>query len=161
MIFKQCVLREEKIKLSIILTCVSIPLLFLILFALLNNENAEMLITFLLICCFPIYITMLLIGVINLEWFCVYEDRIEVKCLFGTKNTVYYNKVLFVEEIKICLTSRGMEKTFYIFNDGRRNNNIINVNSCYNNKRWNLRIYKTPKLESYIINTLNLQVKSV
>lgn len=52
-----------------------------------------------------------------------------------------------------------MEKTFYIFNDGRKNNNnILDVNSCYNSKKYNLRIYKTAELENYILNIRNLPI---
>ena len=54
----------------------------------------------------------------------------------------------------------GMEKEFYILNDGRKNNkNFANINSCYNKKKFNLRIYKTPELEKFIhIKNLTIQV---
>ena len=57
--------------------------------------------------------------------------------IYGKKNSVYFNNVSSVEKVKINLTTRGMEKEFYIFNDGRKNNaNIFNINSCYNNKKF-------------------------
>ena len=78
---------------------------------------------------------------------------------FWEKNSVYFDNVIFVEELQINLSSRGMEKTFYIFNDGRKNNNnILDVNSCYNSKKYNLRIYKTAELENYILNIRNLPI---
>ena len=88
----------------------------------------------------------------NLEWYCIFNDRIEVRCPFGKKNVVYYNNILFVEEVGISLTTRGEDKPFYVFNDGRKNNgNIFNVNSCYNKRKYNVRIYKTSMLENYIM----------
>ena len=64
-----------------------------------------------------------------------------------------------VEDIEINLTTRGMKRRFLIFNDGRKNNsNFFDLNSCYNNKKFNLRIYKTNELENYIINTLKYKV---
>jgi hypothetical protein len=44
-----------------------------------------------------------------------------------------------------------------MFNDGRKNNgNAFDLNSCYNKKRYNLRIYKTREFESFIKNTLKI-----
>lgn len=115
-----------------------------------------MFITIFLIALFPILIIILLIGFKNLEWYIVYNNKIEVRNIYGIKNIVFYDSVLFIEELEINLTTRGMNKKFYIFNDGRKNNNsIFNINSCYNNKKFNLRIYKTKELENYINNNLH------
>ena len=159
MIFKQGVLKEEKQKFSILLICSCLPMFVIILIALLNKTDLKILTFFISIFCIPLFLVILLIDFYNLEWYHIYEDRIEVRCIFGIKNIVCYNDVVSVDEVKINLTSRGMEKTFYIFNDGRRNNNnVLNVNSCYNKKRFNLRIYKTYELEKYIVDHLNLKV---
>ncbi len=95
-----------------------------------------------------------------MEWFCIYQDRIEVRNIYGIRNVVYYKDVLFVEELDIPLGSYGWKKRFYIFNDGRNNNDSdIDYNSCYNSKKYNLRIYKTPQLEDYITNVLGLNIE--
>ena len=166
MVFKQNVLKEEKLKLAIFL----IPIFFLsligILYCLGDSDTAdiEALITFLLVFYLPMFLLMLLmllLGLINLEWFHIYEDSIEVRYIFGKKNIVYFDKVVFVQELKISLTSRGLsKKDFYIFNDGRKNNShFLDLNSCYNKKKFNLRIYKTDELENYVNNALKLKIK--
>ena len=160
MVFKQNVLKEEKLKIAIAV----IPIFFLsligILYCLGNTDNIEVLITFLLVFYLPMFLLMLLLGLINLEWFHIYEDRIEVRYIFGKKNIVYFDKVVFVQELKIGLTARGSDKDFYIFNDGRKNNsNFLDLNSCYNKKKFNLRIYKTDELENYVNNVLKLKIK--
>ncbi len=159
MIFKQGILKEEAIKLGVVMASVTIPLVVIIVFNLVIQSDAKSLVTFLLICFLPIYLAIALLEINNLEWYYIYDNRIEARCIFGIKNTVYYNKLISVEKVKINLTARGIEKTFYIFNDGRKNNNnIFNVNSCYNSQRYNLRIYKTAGLENYIRNSLKLTV---
>ena len=156
MIFKQKVLKEEKIKLGIIISCVVIPYVAIAIINFINQYNFRMFITIFLIALFPILIIILLIGFKNLEWYIVYNNKIEVRNIYGIKNIVFYDSVLFIEELEINLTTRGMNKKFYIFNDGRKNNNsIFNINSCYNNKKFNLRIYKTKELENYINNNLH------
>lgn len=156
MIFKQKVLKEEKIKLGIIISCVVIPYVAIAIINFINQYNFRMFITIFLIALFPILIKILLIGFKNLEWYIVYNNKIEVRNIYGIKNIVFYDSVLFIEELEINLTTRGMNKKFYIFNDGRKNNNsIFNINSCYNNKKFNLRIYKTKELENYINNNLH------
>lgn len=156
MIFKQKVLKEEKIKLGIIISCVVIPYVAITIINFINQYNFRMFITIFLIALFPILIIILLIGFKNLEWYIVYNNKIEVRNIYGIKNIVFYDSVLFIEELEINLTTRGMNKKFYIFNDGRKNNNsIFNINSCYNNKKFNLRIYKTKELENYINNNLH------
>lgn len=159
MIFKQGILKEEKIKfLSSIIAVLIIPLAILIII-LINKDNLKLFIIFSLIFIFSILIILILLGLKNLEWFHIYEDKIEARCLFGIKNIVYFKDVLFVQELKINLTSRGTPKYFLVFNDGRKNNDsFFDLNSCYNKKKCNFRIYKTPEIENYIINVLKLKV---
>lgn len=159
MIFKQNVLKEEIIKFLIVVIGVLTIFISIIVIGLITEENPELLLFSLSIIFIPILILMILIGFKNLEWYCIYDDHIEVRNIYGKKNSVFFNNVSSVEEIEINLTTRGMKKVFYIFNDGRKNNsNIFDVNSCYNNKKFNLKIYKTNKLENYIINTLKFKV---
>ena len=160
MIFKQNVLKEEILKILIVVIGGGlIPYIALIIISLIREENPEFVLLFFSIIFIPILILMILMGFIYLEWYCIYDDHIEVRNIYGKKNSVFFNNVSSVEEIEINLTTRGMKKMFYIFNDGRKNNsNIFNINSCYNNKKFNLKIYKTNKLENYIINTLKFKV---
>lgn len=160
MIFKQNVLKEEKIKFLISVISVFVSYIAIFVIGLITKENLKLLLFCTSLIFVPILILMVLIGFKNLEWYCIYEDHIEVRNIYGMKNSVYYNNVSKIEEVKIKLITRGMEKTFYIFNDGRKNNdNMIDINSCYNKKKFNLRIYKTDKLENYIINILKFDVK--
>lgn len=159
MIFKQKVLKEEKIKLGIIISCVMIPYITISIINFINQYNFKMFLTIILIALLPILIIILLLGLKNLEWYYVYNNKIEVRNIYGIKNIVFYDNVLFIEELGINLTTRGMNKKFYIFNDGRKNNNsFFNINSCYNNKKLNLRIYKTKELENYINNNLHILI---
>lgn len=161
MIFKQKVLKEEKIKFGIIIACVAIPYVFILIISLINNYEVKFLILLFLAILLPIFLLLVLIGLKYLEWYYIYDDHIEVRNIYGVKNLVYFNNVSFIEEVVINLTTRGMKKTFYIFNDGRKNNNnILEINSCYNNKRFNLRIYKTDMLENYIKNTLKIKLNN-
>ncbi|OLA07537.1 MAG: hypothetical protein BHW12_06210 [Coprobacillus sp. 28_7] len=138
MIFKQNVLKEEIIKFLIGVIGVLAIYIAIIVIGLTTEENPKLLLFGLSIIFFPILILMILIGFKYLEWYCIYDDHIEVRNIYGKKNSVFF---------------------IYIFNDGRKNNsNIFNINSCYNNKKFNLKIYKTNKLENYIINTLKFKV---
>lgn len=158
MIFKQGVLKEEKIKFGLFLASICISIAILVVICLINKENIDMLMIVLSIAFCPLMLALFLL-IKNLEWYLVYGDRIEVRCAFGKKNTVYYNDVAFIEEVTINLTSRGMKKTFYIFNDCRKNNNnFLDINSCYNCRKYNLRIYKTDRLANFISDNLNLKV---
>ncbi len=160
MIFKQSILKEEIIKFLILLIISLIVPITLIIIVLLNHDDWKILITFLLIFYIPIFLLMNILGIRNLEWFNIYEDRIESRCLFGIKNIVYYDNVIFIEEVKISLTSRGMSKLFYIFNDGRKNNNnYLENNSCYNKKKFNFRIYVNAKLKEFIETKLKEKLK--
>lgn len=159
MIFKQNVLKEEIIKFLIVVIGVITIYISIIVIGFITEENPELLLFSSSIIFIPILISMILIGFKYLEWYCIYDDHNEVRNIYGKKNSVFFNNVSSVEEIEINLITRGMKKVFYIFNDGRKNNgNIFNINSCYNNKKFNLKIYKTNKLENYIINTLKFKV---
>ena len=160
MIFKQSIIKEEKIKFIILISSVLFPYLGIIVFNFVYLNDKKSLMMFMLMILLPIFLLMVLLALKNLEWFEVYEDKLVAKCIFGIKNKVFWNDVLFVQEVTINLTNRGCEKKFYIFNDGRKNNNsFLDLNSCYNKKRFNLRIYKTTALENYIINILKLNIK--
>ena len=159
MIFKQNVLKEEKIKFGIVMSAVTVPYIALIIVLGFLYRSEWMFLVVLTLIFLPIWLLMLLIGFKNIERFCIYDDHIDVRTIYGIKNSVYYDNVSFVEEVGISLTARGTKKTFYIFNDGRKNNrNAFDLNSCYNKKRYNLRIYKTKELESFIKNTLKIVV---
>jgi hypothetical protein len=69
--------------------------------------------------------------------------------------------VSFVKEISITLY-KGTKKAFYLFNDGRKDNdNMFDFNSHYNNKKFNVRIYKTEKLENFITSTLSITLSKM
>ena len=160
MVFKQGVLRFRKIMYWLFVPMISSPLLVFILFELLISHNIErvndglMLLTLF----FPLYLFIFLLGLSCMEWFRIYEDRIEAVCVYGKKNTVYFKDVLYVEELKINET-RYAFYLYYIFYDGRKNNKSrLDINSCFNKKKFNFRIYKTDKLEDYITNVLKLEI---
>lgn len=158
MIFKQGVLKEEKIKFGLFLVSICIPIAILVVICLINKESFDILMIVLSIVVCPLLLALFL-SIRNLEWYLVYVDKIEVRCAFGKKNTVYYSDVAFIEEVTINLSSRGMKRTFYIFNDHRKNNNnCFDINSCYNCRKYNLRIYKTDRLENFISDNLNMEV---
>ena len=155
MIFKQAILKEEKIKFGIGVGSVAFVELLIFVLELTHGDFMFRLSVIFL----PCLVLMICIGLNYLEWYCIFDDRIEAKCIYGVKNAVYYNEVKSIKETSINLTARGFEKTFYIFDDGRKNNNnFFDVNSCYNRKKYNLRIYKTKKLESFVLNSLKLNV---
>ena len=146
--------REEILKLTLALISILIPSLFVGIWIIVN-DNYQLFLVYICIFHFPISLLALLLYLNQLEWYFIYSDRIEVKGLFSVKNTVYFEKVLFVERVEIPLTSRGMYRPFFIFNDGRKNNgNILDSNSCYNRKKYNLRTYITPELEVFITEIL-------
>ena len=148
MIFKQNVLKEEIIYFLILVICVLTPYISIIVIGLIREENPKFMLFILSIMFIPLLILTILIGFKYLEWYCIYDDHIEVRNIYGKINSVFYNNV-----------SSGMKKMFYIFNDGRKNNgNIFDFNFCYNNKKFNLKIYKTEKLENYIKNILKFKV---
>ena len=160
MIFKQKVLKEEKIKLSIIFSCLFILVLLVVIFAVICDGSFELIFTFVSIILLPLFIILFLVQLNYFEWFYIFNDIIEVRCPYGIKNIVYFNNILSIEEVSINLKTRGMEKQFYIINDGRKNNdNFFNINSCYNRKKFNLRIYKTEQLKEFINKSLQIKAQ--
>ena len=88
-IFKQGVSKEEKIKFFSIISCVAIPYIAIIIINAMYQYDMKALIVFLLMCFFPLFVLTILMGMNYLEWYCIYDDRIEVRCPFGKKNVVY------------------------------------------------------------------------
>ena len=112
MIFKQNVLREEIIKFLIVVIGVFTIYIAVIVIGLITEENPKILLFGLSIIFIPILIFITLIGFKYLEWYCIYDDHIEVRNVYGKKNSVFFNKVFSVEEVEINLTNRGMKKSF-------------------------------------------------
>ena len=109
----------------------------------------------------PIFVIGLIIIVVSPkdnERFIVYEDKIEVRCPYGIKNTVYFDKVSFVEETQLVVGKT--HKTFYIFVDDRPSKRK-RFNECFNNKKYCVRIEKTEQLSNFVINVLKLEVRYV
>ena len=158
MIFKQKILKEQKIGFFV---CVFAFTAILVAFLVFTQNVYPLDFPTLLLIIFVYVIAVLpnlLIQLRDMEWYCIYKDRIEARNVFGLRNTVYYKEVSFVEEVDISV-SIGKQKTYYIFNDGRKNTrNLLGIYPFYNNKKINLRIYKTKKLESYIKKNLRFKI---
>lgn len=151
LMFKQSVMKEEKIKFFVSNFMLFIPFFIILILCFIKNEIMHPVLCILTILSLLVFILSLLITLYYLEWYEVYDNKIYVKTIYGVKNKVYYDDILSIEKVEICLITRGMERSFFIFNDGRKNNaNFLNINSCYNKKKFNLRIYKTEKLEKHI-----------
>lgn len=157
MLFKQKVCKEEKIKFWIIIACIVIPYAILAIVGFINHDDFNDFILLFAVL-LPIFLLILLIELQNLEWYCIYDDHIDVRNIYHIKNSVYYDKVSSIKEKEFNLTTRGMQKTFYVFDDGRKDNKVFGIDSCYNNRKFNLIVYKTKKLEDYIANTLKIKV---
>ena len=112
MIFKQNVLKEEIIKFLIVVIGDLAIYIAIIIIGLITEENPKLLLFSLSIIFIPILILMILIGFKYLEWYCIYDDHIEVRNIYGKKNSVFFNNVSSVEEVEINLTSRGTKKVF-------------------------------------------------
>ena len=159
MLFRQRILKAEIVKFIVTNVCMLMLWIPLVLIGLIRDRDAKavLMMTALLT---PLFLFLILMGLNCLEWYDVYEDRIEAKCIWGRKNIVYYREVQFVELAMIGI-ARGIQKPFYIFNDGRKNNNsILDINSCYNKKRFNLRVYATQEMQNHIIHTLRMEIGS-
>ncbi len=113
----------------------------------------------LLIFVLPIALIMALCCAASCEWFCVYEDRIEVMWLLGKRNTVYFKDVEYVEKTSVSLGGKLWRVDYYIFNDGRKNNDMLDQNSWLNKKKFNVRIYRTPELEA-LIGELGIEIRA-
>ena len=158
MIFKQKILKEQKIGFFV---CVFAFTAILVAFLFFTQNVYPIDFPTLLLIIFVYVIAVLpnlLIQLRDMEWYCIYKDRIEARNVFGLRNTVYFKQVSFVEETDIMI-SMGGPKTFYIFNDGRKNTrNLFGIYPFYNNKKINLRIYKTKEIEKFIKNTLRIKI---
>lgn len=160
MLFRQRIMKQK------IILCIVTNLITFILFGVVlligvmqGEANITAAVLVATLCFIPLFLALLL-SLNELEWYDVYEDRIEAKCIFGGKNIVYYHEVQFVELVMIMI-ARGIQEPFYIFNDGRKNNsNILDINSPSNKKKFNLRIHYSPKMENHILNTLGMQITS-
>lgn len=159
MLFRQRILKAEIVKFIVTNVCMLMLWIPLVLIGLIRDRDAKavLMMTALLT---PLFLFLILMGLNCLEWYDVYEDRIEAKCIFGRKNVVYYHEVQFVELAMIGI-ARGIQKPFYIFNDGRKNNSsILDINSPSNKKKFNLRIHYSPEMENHILNTLGMPIIS-
>jgi len=156
LIYKQNISKEELWKFSLPLVAILIGYLSLMLMGIVRDGEKETVIVFAGVLLIPILLLNVIVGLYYLEWFCVYADRIEAKSIYGIKNIVYFRNIQFVEELEINLTTRGMPRLFYIFHDGRENYRAQSVfarNSCYNKKKYNLRIRKTEAIERLVQGT--------
>lgn len=160
MVFKQKILKMEIIKFFSVIISVFIVNIIILIIGLMQKASPQLILFFMLVFFLPFFVLIVAIGLNNLEWFYVYNNRIEVRCVYGKKNIVYFKNIIFVREIKINLTARGTKKTFYIFNDGRKNKSLFNILSCHNSKKFNLIIYKTKNLEEYLINSLKFKIEN-
>ncbi len=148
---KQGPAKEEWFKFFLLTACILLPLIVSYIICLVRQEDMVVLLTFATIVYLPFVIITVLISLIYLEYFYIYDDRIEARCIYGLKNIAYFDKLLSIDVTKINLTARGAEKEFYIFRDGRADSrNILNINSCYNRRKYTLRVHKTEALEAFI-----------
>lgn len=94
------------------------------------------------------------------EWFYIYEDRIEARCIWGCKNKVMIHDVAAVEEVMLHINSYA-QCPYYVFYDGRKmhKDGFEGRSTFLNYKKYMLRIHKTPEVEDYILNTLHLEIQ--
>ena len=159
MVFKQGVAKFEKeILMSVIIT---FGVVYVLMFGLLlvpDLDRMGILFVFLfysLLCAFVILSTLP-----RLEWFYVYNDRIEAVGVYGKKNIVYFKDVLCVKEESLAVVNYHRED-FFVFDDGRKNykdNLIHHLDSHLNKKKYNFVVPKTEQLEDYITNVLKLEI---
>ncbi len=104
MIFKQNVLKEEKIKFLSVVIGVLVSYIAILVIGLIKNENPKLLV-FLSIIFLPILILMILIWFKYLEWYCIYDDHIEVRNIYGKKklsiNLSNDKFLIYVDDIKL------------------------------------------------------------
>ena len=82
MIFKQNVLKEEIIYFLILVICVLTPYISIIVIGIIREENLEFMLIILSIMFIPLLILTILIGLKYLEWYCIYDDHIEVRNIY-------------------------------------------------------------------------------
>lgn len=152
LVYKQNIAKEELWKFLPPQVAILVGYLSLMILGIVRDGERETVIVFAGVLLIPILLNVI-VGLYYLEWFCVYTDRIEAKSIYGIKNIVYFRNIQFVEELEINLTTRGMPRSFYIFHDGRENycaQSVFARNSCYNKKKYNLRIRKTEAIERLV-----------
>ena len=160
MVFKQGISKQNKFNFIVFFLVITLGNLVFLLLA-----KEEFLVALQLIVFFESILVLsgLFFLLLKCEWYHIYEDRIEVNYIFGTKNTVHFKDVLFIEEIGMLPRYKRFSNSYemvYFFNDGRKNNNnIFDYNSFNNNKKLNLRIIKTPQLEKYVTEVLKIEIK--
>ncbi len=101
MIFKQNVLKEEIIKFLIGVIGVLAIYIAIIVIGLTTEENPKLLLFGLWIISFPILILMILIGFKYLEWYCIYDDHIEVRNIYGKKIQCFSIMFLVLKKLKL------------------------------------------------------------
>ncbi len=151
MLFKQKVLKEEWIKFALGNGGVLLLPCALTAYGLIVQRNMHALLLLLLFS--PLFLAVCLFSASYLEWFHIYDDRIEARSIFGIKNVVYFRDVEYVEVLEIALSAKGAYIPFFMFHDGRDNNhNFVDasLNSCYNKRKRNLRMPKTEKMEAFL-----------
>ena len=101
----------------------------------------------------------------EMEWFEIYEDKIIVRNnALRIKNMVLFKNVKFVEEGKLNLLNNAPELVdYYILNDGRKNKRPgwPHKNEFRNRKKYNLRIYKTDELETFLKERFEIRQKDI
>ena len=160
MIFKQRVLQDTKDPTHILSMLISLLVVGVLIICVDLNVGLKSTIISLMVV-LVIGMLCILIAIKDLEWFIIYKDRIEVKTIYHIRNIVYFKDVVFIEEIKLQVF-KMQYIPYFIFNDGRKNNNnIFDYTSYLNKKNYNLRIYKTPELEEFITNHLKIEIKNL
>ena len=146
--FRQKVMKEQLIKFALVLGVeLTFPCLLSIISLVRGDDDIVGMLVFWVLFS-SILIAITLIGLYYLEHFEIYDDKIVVKTIYGIKSQVMLANVLSVEEKKINLIGRGeLLRDFYVLNDGR---NDRASNGCYNGKKYNVRIYKTPELTAFL-----------
>lgn len=96
----------------------------------------------------------------RLEWFYIYQDRIEARSVFGIRNVVYFCDVIMIQEKLLGLK---VSFSYYFFIDHRKTHKkdgqkceITGTEkgspNAFNTKKYCLRIHKTPRLEEFMKN---------
>ena len=159
MIFKQRVLQDTKDPIHILSMLISLLVVGVLIICVDLNVGLKSTIISLMVI-LVIGMLCILIAIKDLEWFIIYKDRIEVKTIYHIRNIVYFKDVVFIEEIKLQVF-KMQYIPYFIFNDGRKNNNnIFDYTAYLNKKNFNLRIYKTPELEEFITNHIKIEIKN-
>ena len=148
LLFRQRVVKDSLFVLITMLSFFIIAIIFSIIIMLFYVEKNSLdliasCVILLLLFIIPLGLASL-VAIIQTEWFLIYEDRIEAKNIFRIKNKVYYNKIIFVEEIAVKIV-RGNDCPILIINDGRKDyvKSFFKEPQICNNTKYNLRIPKS------------------